>query len=100
MSSSTSNSSPNFPDKLQFDGTKFVHFETRVLMAACACGAKGYLKGTVQPLNKSTHTPIDPGADKKPPGKPTAEPGEQATSTTTTIWTLLNLTEEWDLSNA
>ncbi|KAG5721928.1 hypothetical protein E4T56_gene18424 [Termitomyces sp. T112] len=102
MSTSNPNRLPTFLDKLQLDGANFVHFKNRVLIAAHACRAKGYLEGTIPYLDP----PASPKADEKPLGKATKFPvkpvdtGEQAT-TTTTPWTSCNPTEEeWDLHNA
>ena len=57
---STSNGLPIFLEELHFDGTNFVQFKSRVLIAAHAQGAKGYLNGsipkptTTTPMPKST----------------------------------------------
>ncbi|KAH0579592.1 hypothetical protein H2248_002443 [Termitomyces sp. 'cryptogamus'] len=45
---------PTFPNKSHFDGTNFVLFRDRVLIAAQTCGARRYLDGSI--VNPDTET--------------------------------------------
>ncbi|KAG5336845.1 hypothetical protein C0989_011783 [Termitomyces sp. Mn162] len=79
----SSNGPPTFPEEIQLDGTNFVHFENRVMIAAQARGARGYLEGEI----------LKPEPVKAPPMD--EKPAE------TTAWTSRNPSaEEWDLRDA
>ena len=47
MSSTNSANPPNFPEDVHFDGTNYLTFKNRVLIAARVCGACGYLDGSI-----------------------------------------------------
>ncbi|KAF5375858.1 hypothetical protein D9615_008280 [Tricholomella constricta] len=60
MSNSPQNP-PNFPEDQQFDGTNYVNFKSRVLIAARGRGARGYLDGTIaKPLSQKSDPPEGP----------------------------------------
>ncbi|KAG6838037.1 hypothetical protein C0991_002478, partial [Blastosporella zonata] len=55
--SSNNHNPPIFPDDLQFDGTNYITFRDRVLIAAQLRGAEGYLTGaTTKPMPLSPTT--------------------------------------------
>ena len=71
MSSTNSSNPPTFPEEVHFDGTNYLTFKSRVLIAARARGAQGYLDGsiikpkvTVDEDNKDRKE--DPKAEYKP----------------------------------
>ncbi|KAG6867200.1 hypothetical protein C0993_005814 [Termitomyces sp. T159_Od127] len=85
MSNNTSNSGPpTFPEDQQFDGTNFVHFKNRVLIAAQAHGAKGYLEGTIS----------------KPGARNPAAPIKSETSETSSWFSENPSADDWDLRDA
>ena len=47
MASVPTSNPPMFPEELQFDGTNYVNFQSHVIIAVRAHGAKGYLDGTI-----------------------------------------------------
>ncbi|KAG6871886.1 hypothetical protein C0995_015409 [Termitomyces sp. Mi166 len=51
---------PMFTEELHFDGTNYITFRDRVLLAACSCGAHGYLEGTI-PKPGTTKAKADQG---------------------------------------
>lgn len=48
MTSNHTPNPPNFPEESHFDGTNYSTFKNRVLIAARARGARGYLDGTIK----------------------------------------------------
>ncbi|KAG6807776.1 hypothetical protein H0H92_006426 [Tricholoma furcatifolium] len=79
---------PTFPDECQFDGTNYLSFRDRVILAASLRGAEGYLDGTIE---------------KPDPEKPaqTPSPGAPTTTTTPTEWWDPNPSaQEWRVRNA
>ncbi|KAG6825053.1 hypothetical protein H0H92_004995 [Tricholoma furcatifolium] len=64
--STTSRGNPTtFPEEYQFDGTNYIAFRDRVLIAAELRGADGYLDGSIP-------RPEQPGGDAKPAASTTA----------------------------
>lgn len=63
MTSTHSSNPPNFPEETHFDGTNYATFKNRVVIAARARGARGYLDGTI--------TKPEPAVDKKSEQRPT-----------------------------
>ncbi|KAG6838143.1 hypothetical protein C0991_001532 [Blastosporella zonata] len=54
--SSSNHNPPTFPDDLQFDGTNYIAFRDRVLIAAQLRGAEGYLTGAItKPMPQTTN---------------------------------------------
>lgn len=47
MTSTNSSNPPTFPEEAHFDGTNYTTFKNRILIAARAQGAHGYLDGTI-----------------------------------------------------
>ena len=60
MTSTNSLNPPNFPEEVHLDGTNYNTFKTRVMIAARARGARGYLDRTIT-------KPIPPTGDQKIP---------------------------------
>ncbi|KAG6830427.1 hypothetical protein H0H92_000730 [Tricholoma furcatifolium] len=72
---------PTFPDDCQFDGTNYLAFHDRVLLAASLRGAEGYLDGSIE---------------KPEPPKPPQTSSPITTSTSTSPLTPTTPTEWWD----
>ncbi|KAG6808660.1 hypothetical protein H0H92_003355, partial [Tricholoma furcatifolium] len=54
---------PNFPEDAHFDGNNYTTFKNRVLIAARARGARGYLDGTI-PRPETPSIDPEPGESK------------------------------------
>ncbi|KAG5719221.1 hypothetical protein E4T56_gene13428 [Termitomyces sp. T112] len=60
MTSTNSSNPPNFPEDTHFDGTNYITFRNRVMIAARARGARGYLDGTIKkPETRPDTKPTD-----------------------------------------
>lgn len=57
---------PNFPEDTHFDGTNYTTFKNRVLIAARARGARGYLNGTIQKPSSTSDTKPTEWPSKSP----------------------------------
>ncbi|KAG6883555.1 hypothetical protein C0992_008493, partial [Termitomyces sp. T32_za158] len=99
MTSTSSSNPPIFPEELQFNGTNYVNFKSRVLIAARAHGAKGYLDGMIK-------RPEDPPADTPPTTerqttKPDPDTVDTKSTTEPTKWNSKTpSSDEWDLRDA
>ncbi|KAF9466222.1 hypothetical protein BDZ94DRAFT_1158464, partial [Collybia nuda] len=66
MSTNNSTTPPIFPENDQFDGKNFTAFKTRVLIAAKARGARGYLEGATYTINAATDATPTPWSSPTP----------------------------------
>ena len=81
MTSAHSSNPPNFPEEAHFDGMNYATFKNRVMIAARARGARGYLDGTI--------------------GKPESEPDTKGDETKTMEWSLRHPSlKEWEERDA
>ncbi|KAF9468434.1 hypothetical protein BDZ94DRAFT_1246786 [Collybia nuda] len=66
MSANNSNIPPIFPENDQFDGKNFTAFKTRLLIAAKARGARGYLEGATYTINTTIDAAPTPWTSRTP----------------------------------
>ncbi|KAG6815922.1 hypothetical protein H0H87_010147 [Tephrocybe sp. NHM501043] len=96
MTSTHSANPPNFPEDAHFDGTNYISFKNRVLIAARARGARGHLEGTTKRPTTPTHKSEPSPTDSTPETAAVAQTDAKATewlSSTPSV-------EEWDERDA
>ncbi|KAG6807209.1 hypothetical protein H0H92_008400 [Tricholoma furcatifolium] len=85
---------PTFPDDCQFDGTNYLAFRDRVLLAASLRGAEGYLDGSIEkpesPKPPQTSSPITTSTSTSP----------IASTMPTEWWDTNPSAQEWRVRNA